>query len=331
MKIEAKAYARAGLIGNPSDGYFGKTIGFPVRNFEARAVLEENARLEIIPGWEDRLAFESVAELVEEIHARGYYGGVRLAKATIRRFAAYCAAQDFDLHDRNFSLHYESNVPRGVGLAGSSALITAMLRCLMQFYDVDIPKPLQANLIRSVENEELDISAGLMDRVVQVYETCVFMDFDRGLLESRGYGEYRVMDCSQFPPLFIAYNSALGEGSEVFHNRIRERYEAADPEVVQAMQDFADYAEQAYQLIVSGRGNEIGPLLDQNFDRRRSIYKLPQAYVDMVMACRSVGGHCKFTGSGGAVVGVYDDEDMFRRLEAVYAEMGTTVIKPSIT
>ena len=28
MIIQTRAYARAGLIGNPSDGYFGKTISF---------------------------------------------------------------------------------------------------------------------------------------------------------------------------------------------------------------------------------------------------------------------------------------------------------------
>ena len=36
MIIAAHAYARAGLVGNPSDGYFGKTISFIIRNFAAR-------------------------------------------------------------------------------------------------------------------------------------------------------------------------------------------------------------------------------------------------------------------------------------------------------
>ena len=32
MIIREKAYPRAALIGNPSDGYFGKTIAFVFRN-----------------------------------------------------------------------------------------------------------------------------------------------------------------------------------------------------------------------------------------------------------------------------------------------------------
>ena len=42
MIIQTRAYARAGLIGNPSDGYFGKTISFILKNFSARVTLYES-------------------------------------------------------------------------------------------------------------------------------------------------------------------------------------------------------------------------------------------------------------------------------------------------
>jgi glucuronokinase len=54
-----------------------------------------------------------------------------------------------------------------VGLAGSSAIIVATLRCLMEFYDVDIPPEVQPSLALSVERDELKIGAGLQDRVIQ--------------------------------------------------------------------------------------------------------------------------------------------------------------------
>ena len=37
--IHKRAYARAGLLGNPSDGYNGKNISCIVRNFWAEVVL----------------------------------------------------------------------------------------------------------------------------------------------------------------------------------------------------------------------------------------------------------------------------------------------------
>ncbi len=330
MICEATAYARAGLIGNPSDGYFGKTISFVIRDFAAKVSLYESPELEIIPSFQDRFKYGSMRELREDVKSQGYYGGIRLMKATIRRFIDYCDEHGIQLPDRNFSIRYRSTIPLRVGLSGSSALVTATLRALMDFYEVDIPKPIQPSLILSVEKNELGISAGLQDRVIQVYEGCVFMDFDKTLLETRGHGNYEELDPSLLPKLFIAYRTDLAEGSEVFHNNIRERWESGDPEVVQAMKDFASYAQAVRDLLVAGRGAEIGPWMNKNFDRRRSIYNIDPTNVDLVMRARSVGAYCKFAGSGGAAVGVYEDDAMYKRIEEVYANTGTAVFKPTI-
>lgn len=330
MICEATAYARAGLIGNPSDGYFGKTISFAMRDFSAKVTLYESPELVIVPSFQDRFNYGSMHEMREDVKVQGYYGGIRLMKATICKFLDYCERNDITLPERNFSIRYRSTIPQRVGLAGSSALVTATLRCLMEFYEADIPRPLQPNLTLSVERDELGIAAGLQDRVIQVYEGVVFMDFDRALLEGRGYGEYTELDPASLPNLFIAYRTDLAEGSEVFHNNIRDRWLAGDPEVVQAMKDFAGYAQTVHDLLAAGRGNEIGVWMDKNFDRRRSIFQLDPKNVDMVMCARSVGAHCKFAGSGGAVVGCYDDDSMYRKLEAVYAETGAVIFKPEI-
>lgn len=328
MSIESTAYSRAGLIGNPSDGYFGKTIGITVRNFAAKVTLTESRELEIIPSDEDESKYGSVQELVRDVREHGYYGGVRLMKAVVKRFAEYCEDHGIDLPAQNFTMRYETTIPRHVGLAGSSALGTAALRSLTKFYGVEIEKPLQPALILSVENEELGIAGGLLDRVIQVYEGCVFMDLDRDHLESKGWGKYEELDCAALPKVFVAYQRNLAEGSEVFHNNIRERWLRGDPDVVQAMEDFAGYAQEVRDLLVARRGDEIGPWLDKNFDRRRSISQLASANIEMVERARSTGAHCKFAGSGGAIVGVYQDDSMYRGLEEVYEGTATVVFKP---
>lgn len=330
MACEATAYARAGLIGNPSDGFFGKTISFIIRDFAAKVSIYEHPELEIVRSFQDRSKYKSMHDLVEDVKANGYYGGIRLMKASIRKFSDYCDTHELPIDRKNFSIRYRSNIPRRLGLAGSSALVTATIKCLMEYYEVDIPQHLLPNLILSVETEELNIGAGLQDRVIQTYEGCVFMNFDRGLLETRGYGQYEEIDVRLLPPLFIAYRTDLGEGSEKFHNNIRERWVQGDPEIIQAMRDFASYAQDARDLIVAGRGGEIGPLMSKNFDRRRSIYNLDPRNVDMVERARRVGAHAKFSGSGGAIVGVYEDDAQFRRITEIMREGGIAVMKPSI-
>jgi glucuronokinase len=62
------------------------------------------------------------------------------SRRSIKRFAEYCQQQGIALPRRNFSLRYDSNIPRQVGLAGSSAIVTATMRALLAFYEVEIPK-----------------------------------------------------------------------------------------------------------------------------------------------------------------------------------------------
>ena len=242
MIIRKRAYARAGLIGNPSDGYFGKTIAIICKNFRAEVTLYESPEVEIIPSQQDHCKFDSIDDLFADVKQNGYYGGLRLCKASIKKFFDYCQERNIDLPDRNFTVRYQTNIPRQVGMGGSSAIITATMRALLGFYKVDIPKPLLPSLILSVEKDELGISAGLQDRVIQVYEGMVYMDFDRETMEAEGHGHYLPLDPSLVPPVFVAYRTDLSEESGIFHHDIRQRYDAGDPDVVQAMEDIAGYA-----------------------------------------------------------------------------------------
>jgi glucuronokinase len=217
-----------------------------------------------------------------------------------------------------------------VGLAGSSALVTATLRCLLDFYEVNISQPEQANLILSVETQELGISAGLQDRVIQVYEGCVFMDFDRAYMEEHGHGRYLPIDPGLLPKLYIAYRTDLAEGSETVHNNIRERWNQGDQQVMKAMEDFAACAQEVYDLLLAGRGAEIGPILDRNFDLRSRMYQIAPGNLELIERARSAGASAKFSGSGGAIVGTYEDEAMLERLVDAFEGTETSVLVPEI-
>ena len=260
----------------------------------------------------------------------GYYGGIRLLKASVKRFHDYCEREKIRLHDRNFTLRYASDVPPQVGMAGSSAIITACWRALMAFYEVKIPNHILPGLVLAVENDELGIPAGLQDRVIQAYEGAVFMDFNRAAMEKRGYGAYEELDPALLPPLYVAYTTRLSEGTEVFHNDIRGRWLRGERDVVSAMYHWAGLAQRVRDMIVAGRGREIGPLLNENFDLRRRLYNLSQGNIDMVEAARSCGASAKFTGSGGAIVGTYEDEAMFEKLRATLEPMDMVVLRPDI-
>jgi len=328
-----RAYARAGLLGNPSDGYNGKTISLSVRNYWAEVVLYEWDSVEIVLADDDRAKFESVHELARDVRLHGYYGGIRLIKATIKRFVEHCASRGLTLHDRTFSIRYHTTIPRQVGLAGSSAIIVATLRCLMEFYGVEIPREAQPTFVLLVEQEELGITVGLQDRVIQVYEGLVYMDFDESREHTvdglRAYF-YEPLDPALLPPLYVAHHETLGEPTEVFHNNIRERFRRGDHAVVDAMRCLAGIAAQGREALLARDGARLAQLVDANFDTRRAIYRLPPWQIDMVDTARGCGASAKFAGSGGAIVGTYDTESTFENVSRRLAAIGSCTVKPQV-
>ena len=322
--IRRRAYARAGLIGNPSDGYHGKTIAVLVPQYFAEVVLYEWEDLEIVPSQDDQSRFQSIQDLATDVQLHGYYGGIRLVKATIKKFLEYCE-QRHSLHNRNFSIRYESTIPRAVGMAGSSGIIVATLRALMDFYELEIPLSVQPSLVLSVEREELGIQGGLQDRVVQCFGQTVYMDFSQDAMhleQGLECGQYEALDDSAMPPLYLAYDQSVGEPTEVFHNNLRSRFDRGESDVVTAMHRFADLTEQARSAILSGDHLLLSQLIDENFDLRQSICQLPTGQLRMIESARRLGASAKFAGSGGAIVGTYTDSSMYSKLESELEAIG---------
>jgi glucuronokinase len=334
MIIRTCAYPRAGLIGNPSDGYFGKTIAFTFDAFKAEIEMWESPELELLPSRRDHSVFGGLDALHTDVRKHGYYGGFRLLKATCKAFLDYCHSRGIKLDSRNFTLRYRSNIPNQVGLAGSSAIITACVRALMGFYHVQISRHSLANLVLSVETQELAIPAGLQDRVAQAYMGLVYMDFDRKAMEERGYGDYQLLDWNGLEAaLYIAYREDLSQGTEVYHNDLRNRYRKGDPEVLRAITRWAELTELFRRELEAGGDDlisRLSSLINENFDLRASLYDVGDGNRDLVATARRHGASAKFAGSGGAIVGLLPDDAAFARMQAAFAEKGVKAIRPRI-
>lgn len=328
MIIESRAYARAGLLGNPSDGFFGKTISIIIRNFGAGVLLYESPELVIEEDEEDR--FRNLRHLTETIKKTGYYGGKRLVKAAVKKFSEYCDQEGIRLPARNFTIRFSTTIPRQVGLSGSSAIITATFKALMKFYEVEIPQEMLPSWVLKAESEELAITAGLQDRVIQVYEGCVYMDFDREFMLKHGRGRYEVIDPALLPKFYVAYKTRLSKVSGAVHNPIREKFEAGDPLVCDTMAQIAEVAEQGRTAILNKDYDTLDRLINLNFDLRRKIYKISPAHLELVEAARSCGVSAKFAGSGGTIIGMYRDEESLHRLFFKMKSLNARVIKPYI-
>jgi glucuronokinase len=325
---EGHAFARAGVLGNPSDGYFGRTLAVIIRNFHATVTLEESGDLRIEPGSRESNVFRTMEELAESVGRQGYYGGSRLIKATIKTFHEYCRKQDNTLGERNFTARFQTSIPRQVGLAGSSAIVTAMLRALMSFFEVEIPREVQPNLILSAERDELGITAGLMDRVAQVYEGLVYMDLSRENMEGQGHGAYESLDPGLLPRMFVAHRPAPTKVSGRVHDDLRVRWERGDAEAHETLHRIAALADEGRKALLEGDHSAFSSVMNKNFEMRRSIMHISEGDLAMVEAARSLGASAKLTGSGGAIIGVLESEEMRERIQERLGALGAVVIEP---
>ncbi|CAA3014315.1 glucuronokinase 1-like [Olea europaea subsp. europaea] len=271
--VEHKAYARVGLLGNPSDVYYGRAISFSLGNFWASVRLEPSTDLVIFPHpTHDLVQFNSLPYLVNRLQTDGYYGGVRLLMAICKIFYNYCKENNINLHDRNFKLSYDTNIPRQTGLSGSSAIVCAALSCLLDFYKV-------RHLIK-------------------------LEDFSKKHMEELGHGLYMPMTMDLLPPLYLIYAENPSDSGKV-HSTVRQKWLDGDKFIISSMEEVANIPLEGHTALLEKDYTKLANLMNRNFDLRRQMFgddALGALNIEMVEVARRVGAASKFTGSGGAVV-----------------------------
>ncbi len=321
--MQHRAPARVGILGNPSDGYGGRTMALAVDAFAATVELEaiDGHEIVLVPEPSDLTRWTDPDDLVDRIDRFGYGTGPQLLAAAVRTFMDVCDSVD---HRRpsGFQLRYRSTIPRQVGLAGSSALVVAALRCLADHVELEVPDEVLPSIALRVETEQLGITAGLQDRVVQTYGGLVSMDFGSMEVDGRfgvAHGHYERENASALPPLFLAYREAAAEPSGAYHANLRARFESGDGVVRDTMRALAGVALEGRAALRWSAGEQFGELIGENMRLRRRLGPLPEAQLELVDVALSLGVPSTFTGSGGAVVGAHGDDATLEQLTRSFA------------
>ena len=245
-----------------------------------------------------------------------------------------CDREGLHLHDRNFSVRYETNVPQQVGLAGSSAIIVATLRCLMEFYDIEIPLHVQPSLVLSVETEELGHHrrpAGSSDPVLsRVWSTWTLAWKKKQTISGLKCYAYEPLTPLVMPSFYIAYHAEFSEPTEIFHNDIRSRFDRGESQIVEAMQRLPALLKKDVRHCWTAIRIALFQLITTTMTCAASIYNLSPWQAEMVETARECGASAKFAGSGGAIVGIYRGEEMLEEMRQRLGALGSNVIVPQI-
>jgi glucuronokinase len=267
-RLAGSAPARAALAGNPSDGYGGAVLAVTIDALQAHVELGDGE-----PSTDD------------------------LTATTRWRFE-----REFGLRHRGeFQIAMETSIPRSVGLGGSSAIVVATLRALSALHHVRLDPGAMAQLALSIEVDDLGITAGLQDRLVQTHGGLVFMDFAGQTARAER------LEQSRLPPLVVAWHDDHAEASGIVHSDLRQRWTGGDTRVRDAMSQLGGLARRARAALLGGAIEGLRAAVDATFDIRSELMELAPAHVAMVQAGRSAGAAVNYTGSGGAVVCVCND------------------------
>jgi glucuronokinase len=229
-------------------------------------------------------------------------------RAALSRFASRQGQPELSA-----AVRVRTTIPRQLGLAGSSAVVIAVLRALAAAHGTELDPRTLAQEALAAETEELGIAAGPQDRLVQAHEGLLFMDF--------ATGEVEPLPTDLLPPLFVAPRRDPGEPSGTVHIGLRERHAAGDPAVHAAMHRLADLTTRARDALLAGDHGAFAACLSGSFAVREALVELDPRDARGIEVARARGLHANYAGSGGAVVGVLADADP-AELAAAYAQTG---------
>jgi glucuronokinase len=311
--IVSTALPRAGLLGNPSDLYGGRGIGFTFEDFSAEVELRPSN----LPDRGDIIGIETGGLLFSSI-ARSPEVPILQATREILPELGVTEAQQGE-----FLLSLRCDIPQLLGLSGSSAIIVAALRAICSGLSIPVEDARVAELALRVETEIMGIAAGPMDRMIQSYGGLIAMDFESGEVEP--------LDSGLLPPIAILMDGNPGEDSGLVHAPVRERWEAGDPEVRAVMAEFRPLVERGLAALKAGDTATLIECVNRNFDLRAQVFPIAQRDRKIIEIARLFGAGSKFCGSGGAILAVHEDPGVLDELCLRVIGEGFQGIRPQIT
>jgi galactokinase/mevalonate kinase-like predicted kinase len=287
--IRYSAPGRAGIIGNPSDIYGGSVIACAVP-LRARCTLEPA----------DRLTFQSAARTVRPDTLALQGDEFDLCRAAL-------VALGYSVERAPFTLRIESDIPVQSGLAGSSALLTTIVACLLH-YRGSLPNPYHlAEQVRQIEAHQMQVSCGYQDFYMAVFGGINAMEFrdKEGLgrdaheplatVEPLG-GYLRGMSL----PLWLATTGGQRFSGTV-HRSLRSRWEEGEPAVREGMARIGRLAREAKSALLESDWRRLASLMNENYALIRELGgsgEALDALVQVAMENDALGA--KLAGAGGA-------------------------------
>ncbi|MCS7209629.1 MAG: hypothetical protein NZ874_08670 [Fimbriimonadales bacterium] len=288
--IQCSAPGRAGIIGNPSDMYGGTVIACAVP-LRARCTLEPATRL----------TFQSRERLITPDTLELQGDEFDICRAALQGLG-------FTIESAPFALRIETDIPAQAGLAGSSALLTAIVACLLRYRNTAWHTPhMLAERVRRIEAHQLKVVCGYQDFYMAAFGGLNLMDFrDKELLGKdptepmasveplQGYLQGVAL------PLWLATTGGKRFSGTV-HTNLRARWESGEAAVVEGMARVGRLAREAKTALLTRDWKQLAYLMNENYAIVRELGGSGEMLDRLVQVSLQNGAlGAKLAGAGGA-------------------------------
>ncbi len=306
--IRSSAPGRCGIVGNPTDGYGGTVVA---------SSLAERAVVEIEP--HDRIEIDvcgAHATIGSEADLALEKSYTDVARAVLLRHLAA-------VREHKFRLKAWTSVPTESGLAGSTAMLIAILGAVQRMLGLQQNPYEIAETARIIEFHTLDVVCGFQDQHMAVFGGLNLMDF-RGKEPHSARHPYGVVE--PLVPLLVAPDrlplvlaaTGLKRHSGSVHASPRERWIQGDPAIVRGYEAIAGLAHEAKKALIRSNWAHLGELMNENHEIARELGGSGDAN-ERLIACAldagAWGAKLAGAGKGGTIIAVHEDpEYLCRRL-----------------
>jgi len=298
-KIVASAPGRAGILGNPTDGYGGSVISCSLAQ-RAKVTLTQARALEVTQSDQS-----VVLSSQNDFRLQGdFFDCVRAVVQFLR------------LYDLKARIEISSDIPVQAGLAGSTAILTSLIGALLYLQGKKASKYYIAELVRQVELNFLRVQCGYQDQYMTVFGGLNYMDFrDKEHYRSLGEEFYATLEpladkVEELP--FIVVHTGVARNSGAVLKPIRERWLEGERLVVEGYRRIASFCRRGKRALLEADWPTFGRLMNENHRIQQELGASGEENDRLINVAReegAAGAKLAGAGGGGSIIVLHYDLD----------------------
>jgi len=322
-RIEVSAPGRANLVGNPSDQYGGCTLACSVP-LRARVVLDGSEPGRIASAGLSGPAGSAPAADGPEPREDEALG---LGRAVLRALG---------LERPPFSVSYGSEIPRQSGMAGSTALVVALVHAVDTWFGRARSRSQLAETAREIEARGMGIQCGFVDQYACSHGGLRHVDLRGKSFEECDPAPFATVedlgaDVSALP-FWLAY-TGVRHSSDGVHRPLRARWLAREAAVVDGYERIAQLGVLGKSALQRGDWAALGACMNENHAIQRDLGGSGESNERLIAAARkagALGAKLAGAGDGGTIVALWTAADAAPLEAALRGAGAAALFRPAI-